>query len=176
MKSYTSYLQKKLRSHKPKLEVDSNVIRFIIETTKGSPSFETGGILMGVDSEPLTVKITHASLPGPKAFHSKTKFLRDTEYCKKVLQEKYEKYGVDYVGEWHSHVLPIRGMSGGDFNTIVSIMSDPCYDFNAFACIVSVLYNNEVELKGYISHRDYVYPVKIDIVVNLEPDTGFRQE
>jgi len=148
----------------PHLRVNERVIEFIIESTKASPYVETGGILTGIDSAPLTVEVTHASPPGPNAYHSASKFLRDTNFCQAFLQEHYDNFGVDYVGEWHSHVLPLRKMSGGDFSTILGIMMDPDYDFKAFASIVAVLSNNQVELVGYVCNSHCIVPVKIEIL------------
>lgn len=166
MRLCRNYQYKNMEVIKPQLNITRLVYDFIVSTTKDSPRVETGGILMGRDIRPLTVNVTHASLPGPKAHHSSTKFLRDTEYCSKVLQEHYEKYGIDYVGEWHSHIVPLRGVSGGDIATLASIIYDPDYDFNAFACIVALLENNKVELVGYITTKGYIYQVEIRVIDN----------
>lgn len=163
MRLCRNYQYKSLEVVKPQLNITRKVYDFIVRTTKDSPKVETGGILMGHDIKPLTVNVTYASLPGPKAYHSPSKFIRDTEYCSKVLQEHYDKYGVDYVGEWHSHIVPLRGVSGGDIATLASIIYDPDYDFNAFACIVALLDNDSVELVGYITTKRYLYQVEIEV-------------
>lgn len=163
MKLWRNFYQNKFRILKPTLIVKKSVYDFIIKTTKESPDVETGGILMGHDKEPLTVHVTHASLPGPNAFHSATKFVRDTEYCSKILLENYNNFGVDYVGEWHSHIVPLHGMSTGDYLTVGSIMNDPDYKFNAFAVIVAVLKKDEVNLIGYVSSNRYIQNVGITI-------------
>jgi len=148
---------------KPRLIISKEVYDFIIETTKSSPKVETGGILMGFDREPMDVEVIHASLPGPNAFHSPTKFLRDTEYCSKVLLENHKMFGIDYVGEWHSHVVPMRKISGGDLITLSSILFDPDYSFNAFACIVALLEDDHVDLLGYVAKKKYIYSVDLEI-------------
>lgn len=163
MKLWRNFYQDKFKILKPTLIVKKSVCDFIIKTTKESPNVETGGILMGYDKKPLTVHVTHASLPGPNAFHSATKFVRDTEYCRKILLEHYNNFGVDYVGEWHSHIAPLRGMSIGDYLTVGSIMNDSDYNFNAFAVIVAVLRKDEVSLIGYVSSNRYIQNVSITI-------------
>ncbi|MCQ1529513.1 hypothetical protein [Lutispora saccharofermentans] len=168
MRLFRNYRYKKLEVVKPQLNVRREAYEFIVKTTKDSPQVETGGILIGSDIKPLTVNVTHASLPGPKAYHSSTKFLRDTGYCSKVLREHYEKYGVDYVGEWHSHIVPLRGVSGGDIATLSSIMYDSDYRFNAFACIVAFLENDKVELLGYITTKRYIYQVEIQVIDTIK--------
>ncbi|QOX63891.1 hypothetical protein FRZ06_11385 [Anoxybacterium hadale] len=153
-----------IRTIMPKLTITKESFDLIINTTKDSPYVETGGILLGKDHDPKTVEIMYATLPGPKAYHSPTKFIRDTEYCKKVLNEYYEKKGLDYIGEWHSHIIPLRGASGGDFATLCSIMNDPDYNFKAFSCIIALLNNDSVELIGYVLSNKYIYKAKIQIL------------
>ena len=59
---------------------------------------------MGFDKDPDNVEVIKASLPGPNALRTTTKFLRDTDYCKDILLSNYNESGIDYIGEWHSHV------------------------------------------------------------------------
>jgi hypothetical protein len=151
----------------PTLIISEDAYEQIIEATKSSPDTETGGILIGYDKKLMDVFVMCATMPGPKAYKSSGKFMRDTEYCKSILEDYYDRYKADYVGEWHSHVVPIKGLSSGDIFTISLIMQDPDYNFNAFAIIVSVLQNNEVQLYGYISEKNNIYNVKIQVRKNF---------
>jgi len=144
----------------------SDAARQLIEhEARSSPNKETGGILMGYIDAPATVRVTHASGSGPGAYRSPREFLRDTEYCTEVLREHYERFGVDYVGEWHSHILPIAELTTGDVDTLVGIILDPDYDFAAFAKIL-VLVNPwrpaQVELRGYIVTRQGIMAVPLE--------------
>lgn len=163
MRLYGRYQNNSLKLVQPCLSLSRVAYDTIITTTISSPSVETGGILIGYDKKPLTVEILYASLPGPKAYHSRTKFLRDTQYCSKVLRDYYDRFGTDYVGEWHSHVVPLRGLSSGDIGTLATIIFDPDYNFNAFSSIVAFLDKGEVELAGFIVTKGIIYQVKIDI-------------
>src|SRR5437868_921976 len=98
---------------------------------------ETGGVLIGFQ-DGTDMVITKATEPGPKAVRTISNFLIDTEYCRRVLQEEYSLSGADYVGEWHSHVVPFDGLSGGDVSTIVGIMTDPEYHFHSFVVILAL--------------------------------------
>jgi integrative and conjugative element protein (TIGR02256 family) len=128
--------------------------RAVIEREAGCfPEAETGGILMGYIDPPATVHITHASGPGPSARRTPTAFLRDTPFCARVLREHYARFGVDYVGEWHSHVLPVREPTVGDIQTLMGIMHDPDYDFSAFAMVLAVVGTeqpSQLELLGFV--------------------------
>jgi len=164
-------LYKNDTTHKPQLVLKREVYDFIVKTTKESPYLETGGILIGFDKEPLKVDVNYATLPGPRSYQSSVKFIRDTDYCSKTLNDRFKYFGEDYVGEWHSHVVNLRKMSSGDFMTINSIIQDIDYDFKAFACIVSILQDDEVELIGYMASKidrytTNIYNVKIEINEN----------
>lgn len=151
-----------------RLIVSASVRDFIVQTATESPDVETGGILMGPPNSPSgTVVVTHASDGGPGAQQTAGMFLRNTEYCRGVLHDHYERFGVDYVGEWHSHILPLRGPSMGDLATIAGIMHDPDYDFTTFALLIAVLANPaadeiEVDLLGYIAVPTAIYRTPIE--------------
>ena len=147
----------------PKLIIKKEVYDFIVKVTKESPDSETGGILIGFDNEPMTINVSCATLPGVNSIRERTRFIRDTSFCRKVLTERFEKYGEDYVGEWHSHVVNLRQMSFGDINTISSIIHDKDYNFKVFACIVANLCGEEVELIGYIASKAKIHKVIIEI-------------
>ncbi len=163
MKLFNEYYNKYKR--KGLLILKEEVYNTIIDVALKSLDVETGGILMGYDKDFYTVEVTHVSLPGPNAIRTKTKFLRDTKYCEKVLKENYNKYGVDYVGEWHSHVVNLGELSSGDILTLTAIMMDPDYNFNSFAKILAIVKDSQVYLKGYIiSEKNLLLPAKIQVI------------
>lgn len=73
--------------------------------TRSSPKSETGGILIGHQIDDQTVRVTRASPPGPRAFHRRTRFSRDTRFLQRYLDDVHERSDgtEDYVGEWHVH-------------------------------------------------------------------------
>ena len=158
-------------SPRPRLLVAQSVTAYIAQTAAASPAVETGGILMGPTSASSSmVAVTYASGPGPRARHERGMFLRDTEYCRKVLQEHYDQFEVDYVGEWHSHVEPLHRPSGGDIPTIAGIMNDPDYDFTAFAMIIAIVGMRKVDsdatvrLLGFVATRSELVQVPIEVI------------
>jgi hypothetical protein len=81
------------------------------------------------------------------------KFLRDTHFCARVLREHYERLGVDYVGEWHSHAVPLGEPTISDIQTLMGIMHDPDYDFPAFGMVLAIVgfeQPSQVELRGFV--------------------------
>lgn len=144
--------------------------RAVIEREAGcSVQAETGGILIGRIDAPATVHVTHASGPGPSAQRRPTAFLRDTPFCADLLRERYERFGVDYVGEWHSHVVPVREPTIGDMETLMGIMHDPDYNFSAFAMVLAVLGAEQpfqLELLGFVVTPDGISEVPIEDEAN----------
>ena len=158
----TRILGKRIDAH---LILSESARKRIEREAGSSPDKEAGGILMGFIESQATVCVTHASTQGPEAQQSVSRFLRDTEYCRAVLREHYYRYGVDYVGEWHSHVLPIELLTSGDIDTLVGIIQDPDYDFPAFAKVLALVGNvddEKVELLGYIVTRGGIVSVNIE--------------
>ncbi len=126
---------------------------------------ETGGILMGPAGSATEIRVTHASGPGVNAVHTPTYFLRDTEYCARVLKEHYDKFGVDYIGEWHSHVDLLRVPSPGDLLTLAGIMRDPDYDFQSFVMLLAVKtgsWRSRLELHGFVATQNAVSKTVIE--------------
>jgi hypothetical protein len=98
--------------------------------------------------------------------HQPTYFLRDTEYCAAILADYYEKFGVDYIGEWHSHVGRMNHPSGGDLLTLDGIMRDPDYNFDVFAMIIAVrsrrILSRRINLNGFMATKSFVHRVSIE--------------
>lgn len=130
-----------------------------------SRNLETGGILIGFTDATGLIRVTHASGPGPNAVHQPSHFLRDTEYCAKILRQCYEETGADYVGEWHSHVGRLTHPSGGDLVTLSGIMSDPDYDFELFAMVIAVrpgrIRTRRIKLNGFVATKTMLLRVPI---------------
>jgi len=129
---------------------------------------ETGGILMGRFDSADAIHVTHASGPGRNAVHEPAFFLRDTAYCAGVLREHYERFGADYVGEWHTHVDGLRVPSPGDLLTLAGIMHDPDYDFQSFAMLLAVKFRrrrSRLELHAFVATKDSVMQSTIEELV-----------
>ena len=66
-------------------------------------NIETGGQLFGYwtfDGKPVVLFVLG---PGPMAGHHSAFFMQDLDYLRKCARILKEKYGLDHVGEWHSH-------------------------------------------------------------------------
>ena len=84
------------------------------------PNIETGGQLFGFITETGSAVVCYAIGPGRNANHQPTFFNQDAEYLQTVYNELNRRYGLRYIGEWHSHhQLGLARPSGHDASTIV---------------------------------------------------------
>ncbi|MBQ0029803.1 MAG: hypothetical protein KBT32_05135 [Bacteroidales bacterium] len=84
------------------------------------PNIETGGQLFGFLQEDGVAVVCYAIGPGKSANHQVTFFNQDTEYLQTVYNEISRKYGLRYIGEWHSHhQLGLAKPSGHDALTVI---------------------------------------------------------
>jgi integrative and conjugative element protein (TIGR02256 family) len=140
------------RPKRPSIEITESALERLRELATASKDRETGGILLGFNRG-TDILVSTASDSGPNATRSPTHFLRDTEYCREFLEQEYAISGADYVGEWHSHVLPFERLSLGDIQTIAGILGDPDYDFETFAVALVVMKAEAPELQVYAVER-----------------------
>jgi integrative and conjugative element protein (TIGR02256 family) len=138
----------------PVLDITDSTLNQIRMLSLSSSRKETGGILVGFN-QGRDIRVTGASDPGPNADRSATHFLRDTRYCRTFLGRVFQETGADYVGEWHSHVVALRTLSGGDLRTLAGIFIDPEYDFVSFVVILVVVHKKATELVAYVAEREF---------------------
>lgn len=82
-------------------------------------NIETGGQLFGYwtyDGNPVVLFVLG---PGPNAGHYKSFFMQDIDYLKERASWLKAKFGLDHIGEWHSHhQLGLPFPSGHDANNL----------------------------------------------------------
>ena len=84
-----------------KQEVLSTILS---ESTKSRDGNETGGILIGVDSN-NHVEFLRAGGPGPGAIRRPDLFCRDTVFSQEIVDDEWSSTGSDWIGEWHTHTV-----------------------------------------------------------------------
>jgi integrative and conjugative element protein (TIGR02256 family) len=112
-------------NHDQKLKVliDDAALQSMRKLVVEKAGVETGGVLAGTVDPDGNIRITHASGPGPKAVHERTKFKKDVEFCQAFLDNLYEASGQTtvYVGEWHSHPESDNTPSSLDIRSLTEI-------------------------------------------------------
>lgn len=83
------------------------------------PSIETGGQLFGYWTSEGVPIVLYAIGPGPNANHQSAFFNQDVDYLERVGRILIEQFGLQHMGEWHSHhQLGLARPSGHDGSTI----------------------------------------------------------
>jgi len=84
-------------------------------------NIETGGQLFGFWTREAVPVVLFAIGPGPKANHQAAFFNQDLDYLLSVGQTLVSRYGLQHIGEWHSHhQLGLARPSGHDAETMSS--------------------------------------------------------
>jgi len=82
-------------------------------------NIETGGQLFGFITPAGTPVVLYAIGPGKDANHQTAFFNQDVNYLEKVGQQLADIYGLQHIGEWHSHhQLGLAHPSGHDAHNI----------------------------------------------------------
>ena len=82
---------------------------------------ETGGELFGFWTRDCVPVVLFAIGPGPRANHQTTFFNQDVDYLLEVGNRLVSHYGLQHIGEWHSHhQLGLAHPSGHDAETMAS--------------------------------------------------------
>ena len=93
------------------------ISRCILDRT----NIETGGQLFGFWTGNGVPVVLFAIGPGPKANHQVAFFNQDIDYLLSVGEVLVRKYGLQHIGEWHSHhQLGLARPSGHDAATMVN--------------------------------------------------------
>lgn len=83
---------------------------------------ETGGDTYGLWTRGGRPMIMLATGPGPNATHESAHFAQDIDFCRETIERIEGRYGVQWLGTWHSHHrLGLPRPSGGDVNQVQSL-------------------------------------------------------
>ena len=84
------------------------------------PDIETGGELFGFWTASGIPVVLYAIGPGPRANHEVAFFNQDLDYLRRVGEALIGTFGLQHIGEWHSHHrLGLAKPSGHDARTMV---------------------------------------------------------
>ncbi len=89
------------------------------------PHIETGGQLFGYWTDDGTPVVLYAIGPGPQANHQIAFFNQDIAYLETVGNQLTRTYGLQHIGEWHSHHgLGLSRPSGHDAKSMADGIMD----------------------------------------------------
>lgn len=158
-KKFNPYLRVTARHLDTSIETSSrkaiifrSELAFICKHILEYPNIETGGELFGFWTSEGVPVILYAIGAGPKANHQVTFFNQDKEYLLSEGTKLKNCYGLQHIGEWHSHhklglahpskhdahtmISTIREMNLGRFLLCIGNCTDSTSGLNCFMCEV----------------------------------------
>lgn len=142
---------------------------------------ETGGQLFGYWTAENIPVVLYAIGPGPKANHQTAFFNQDIEYLKKVGKPLIENFGLQHIGEWHSHhKLGLAQPSSHDAYTISSTINEKhlrhfllcignCTDYESTLNAFNFVENSNSYAKAYWCIKNIESPFRKIIDEELAP-------
>lgn len=98
---------------------------FISRCILDCPRIETGGELFGYWMRDAVPVVLFALGPGQRANHQVTFFNQDLGYLRSAGRILVDRYGLQHIGEWHSHhQLGLASPSGHDAETMASSIAN----------------------------------------------------
>lgn len=114
---------------------------------------ETGGSIHGLKTRSEEFIIFLATPPGKAAYHSGYRFQMDLDFLKKVDRHIKDKYKLDHLGDWHSHIIDLSSPSPGDTSNTNKISRKNNYD-RYIQLIITI---HHYYRKKYIKFNSYIY-------------------
>lgn len=96
-------------------------MEFVSRCILDYPNIETGGQMFGYWKDDGTPVVLYTIGPGPRANHQVAFFNQDIAYLEAVGNVLTQKYGLQHMGEWHSHhSLGLAHPSGHDASSMAN--------------------------------------------------------
>lgn len=119
-------------------------------------NIETGGQLFGFWTATGIPVVLYAIGPGRNANHQLTFFNQDLDYLVRVGNHILSKYGLQHIGEWHSHhQLGLARPSGHDDTTMVNNIRKE--HLRRFLLCIGNCTNTSSTLNAFNFHEDHGY-------------------
>ena len=130
-------------------EIYRSELEYVLRCILERPDIETGGELFGFWKDDGTPVVTYAIGPGPKANHEYAFFNQDIDYLSNVGATLTGKFGLEHIGEWHSHHrLGLACPSGHDAATIAHGMA--AHRRNRFLLCIGTCPERSARLGGFV--------------------------
>lgn len=134
-------------------EIFRSEMEYVIRCIADYPRIETGGELFGFWKDDRTPVVAYAIGPGPKANHQVAFFNQDIDYLAATGGVLTAKYGLEHIGEWHSHHrLGLPHPSGHDAATMAHGIRTA--GRNCFLLCIGTCNDKAVSLGGFVFSRN----------------------
>ncbi|MBL7223900.1 MAG: Mov34/MPN/PAD-1 family protein [Candidatus Brocadiae bacterium] len=110
------------RGSKREMIIHESELRAIAGLAAQWGGLETGGDMYGLYTRQGRPVVQFVSGPGPGATHETAHFAQDLRFCVRMHREMGSRYGLQWLGTFHSHHgLGLRRPSGGDVSQVRSV-------------------------------------------------------
>ena len=132
LKRANQQLQSSLKHVEPKVQqrpmcasadaiIYKSEMEFVSRCILDYPNIETGGQMFGYWTDNGTPVVLYTIGPGPHANHQGAFFNQDLNYLESIGRILTQKYGLQHIGEWHSHhQLGLAHPSGHDATSMAN--------------------------------------------------------
>lgn len=140
------------------LELPRTCLDEMIEYFRRDSPDETGGILTGIYPDGANGRVVRGADPPPDSIQSPTTFVRGTEAVEESLKESKERFGLYYIGEWHTHPGERPTLSPQDAREMQSIADDESYECpHPFLIIIGGTPDSGIMITSYLFNRNGTY-------------------
>lgn len=137
------------------------------------PNLETGGQLFGFWTNTGTPIVAYAIGPGIDAQHNPTSFYQDIKYLTSIGKYLGNQFGLQHVGEWHSHhQLDLAHPSGGDVRSMQGGLSTP--GFPRMLLCIGNCFSGKTEINAFNFHKNSPQKYLHAEWNILEPESPYR--
>lgn len=137
------------------------------------PNIETGGQLFGFWTAEGIPVVLYAIGPGPRANHQHAFFNQDIDYLSTVGQSIIDIYGLQHIGEWHSHHrLGLAHPSGHDANTMIGSIRR--LNLHQFLLCIGNIRNGRSTINPFNFHESDLYNYRNASWTIIEGDSPYR--
>ena len=134
-------------------EIYRSELEYVLRCILERPHIETGGELFGFWKDDGTPVVAYALGPGPDANHELAFFNQDLRYLTNVGAALTGKYGLEHIGEWHSHHgLGLAHPSGHDAATVAHGVRS--HGRNRFLLCIGTCTERSASLGGFAFTKD----------------------
>ena len=128
-------------------------LNFISKSTLDYPNIETGGDLFGYFTYSGFPVIMYVIGPGERAKRRVDFFNQDEEYLKSVGKELRDNFGLQHIGEWHSHhQLGLAKPSRHDVKTVVKALDT--YQLDRFLLVIGTIKDASSTINGFLFTKE----------------------
>lgn len=150
------------------LVLAEHVVASIARDCRKHPDTETGGLLIGQRIGPDIV-VPFVVGAGPHARRARSSFEPDPAWQQEHLDFLFERFGLDYVGDWHLHPSDFDRPSDQDYRTAFEIVNSPSWEVLEAVFPIAVNVNGEIRLRAYTLSR-FAARAFVELPVVVVPD------